>query len=162
MEKLTLGRILHSIEELYGLVDCSLNVILNMKMINEFKIEISAEDVKRSIDSSLKSKVKKSEVTGPSTINIIPVSKTNLMFELKSLRRKLSNVVIGGITTINRALISKEDEERHIIYAEGLGLRKVLNTPGVDCQKSFSNHITEIEECLGIEAAKQSIINQIT
>lgn len=64
------------------------------------------------------------------------------MFELKSLRRKLSNVVIGGITTINRALISKENEERHIIYAEGLGLNKVLSTGGVDPYKSFSNHIT--------------------
>lgn len=64
------------------------------------------------------------------------------MFELKSLRRKLSNVVIGGITTINRALISKENEERHIIYAEGLGLKKVLTTEGVDPYKSFSNHIT--------------------
>lgn len=130
--------------------------------MERFQIKLSAEDIKKSIDSSLKSKIKKSEVTGPSTINIIPVSKTNLMFELKSLRRKLSHVVIGGITSITRALISKENEERHIIYAEGLGLKKVLNTPGVDVRKSYSNHITEIEECLGIEAAKQSIINQIT
>ncbi len=131
-------------------------------MMDEFHIQLSAEDVKRSIDTSLKSKVKKSEVTSISSINIIPVSKTNLMFELKSLRRKLCNVVIGGITSINRALISKENQDKHIIYAEGLGLKKVLNTPGVDTCKSFSNHITEVEECLGIEAAKQSIINQIT
>ena len=72
------------------------------------------------------------------------------------------NVVISGITTISRALISKESQDKHIIYAEGLGLRKVLQTEGVDTTKSASNHITEIEECLGIEAAKQSIINQIT
>jgi hypothetical protein len=31
------------------------------------------------------------------------------MFELKTLRRKLVNVMIGGITTIHRALISKVD-----------------------------------------------------
>jgi hypothetical protein len=79
-------------------------------MMEEFQIRLSAEDVKRSIDSSLKSKIKKSEVTSYNTINIVAVSKTNIMFELKSLRRKLSNVVIGGITTINRALISKENE----------------------------------------------------
>lgn len=78
--------------------------------MEEFQIRLSAEDVKRSIDSSLKSKIKKSEVTSYNTINIVAVSKTNIMFELKSLRRKLSNVVIGGITTINRALISKENE----------------------------------------------------
>jgi DNA-directed RNA polymerase III subunit RPC1 len=130
-------------------------------MMKDFRIQLSAEDVKRSIDSSLKSKVKKSEVVSFSTINVIPVSKTNLMFELKNLRRKLVNVVIGGVTTISRALISKESEEKHIIYAEGLGLNKVMATPGVDTKRSFSNHITEIEECLGIEAARQSIINQI-
>lgn len=71
-------------------------------------MHISAEDVKRAIDSSLKSKIKKSEVTSQNTISIIPVSKTNLMFELKALRRKLVSVVISGITTISRALISKE------------------------------------------------------
>lgn len=117
--------------------------------------------MKRAIDSSLKSKVKKSEVTSQTSISIIPVTKTNLMFELKTLRRKLVGVVISGVTTISRALISKE-QDNHIIYAEGLGLARVLATPGVDTKKSFSNHITEIEECLGIEAAKQSIVNQIT
>lgn len=38
----------------------------------------------------------------------------------------------------------------------------MLTTEGVDTQRSYSNHITEVEECLGIEAARQSIINQIT
>ena len=97
----------------------------------------------------MKSKVKRSEVINRNTINVIPVSKTNLMFELKSLRRKLCNVIIGGIPSISRALISKKEDE-HIIYAEGLGLDKVLRTPGVDVIRSASNHITEIEECLGI------------
>ena len=50
--------------------------------------------------------------------------------------------MVGGVTTINRALISKDAHDRHIIYAEGLGLSKVLSTEGVDWQKSFSNHIT--------------------
>lgn len=75
--------------------------------MREFRLQLSAEDVKKAIDRSVKSKIKKSEVTSPSVINVIPVSKTNLMFELKSLRRKLCNIVIGGITSINRALISK-------------------------------------------------------
>ena len=109
MEKLTLGDVLHSIEEIYALAECSLNIILDTRKMNEFRIEQSAEDIKKAIDRSLKSKVKKSEVTHRNSINVIPVSKTNLMFELKTLRRKLCNVVIGGITTIHRALISKED-----------------------------------------------------
>jgi DNA-directed RNA polymerase III subunit RPC1 len=84
------------------------------------------------------------------------------MFELKTLRMKLGNVIIGGITSINRALISKENHDRHVIYAEGLGLKRVLNTEGVDTRRTYTNHISEVEECLGVEAARQSIINQIT
>lgn len=97
--------------------------------------------MKKAIDKSLKSKVKKSEVVNIKTINIVPVSKTNLMFELKSLRRRLSGVIIGGIPSITRALISKKDDE-HVIYAEGLGLKKVLSLPGVHMKRSSSNHIT--------------------
>jgi hypothetical protein len=58
------------------------------------------------------------------------------------LRRKVVNVIIGGISSINRALISKiSGSNNHIIYAEGLGLREVLKTRGVDSRSSFSNHI---------------------
>ena len=54
-------------------------------------------------------------------------------------------IPIGGIQTISRALISKEEKtNKHIIYAEGLGLREILKIDGVDTQKSFSNHILEI------------------
>lgn len=34
-------------------------------------------------------------------------------------------------------------------------------TPGVDHSKTKTNHIIEIEEVLGIEAARQTIINEI-
>jgi DNA-directed RNA polymerase III subunit RPC1 len=71
-------------------------------------------------------------------------------------------VTIGGIPTIARALISRETKTNdHIIYAEGLGLREVLRTPGVNSTTSFSNHILEIESNLGIEAARNSIIIQV-
>ena len=65
------------------------------------------------------------------------------MFELKSLRRKLVNVIIDGISTITRALISKENHTaNHLIYAEGLGFKKILSIDGVDTKRSYSNHIT--------------------
>lgn len=114
------------------------------------------------IQSAFNSKIKKISKADQSTIEIVPVSKTNVIYELKSLRRKIVSVPIGGINTITRALISKEPSGDHIIYAEGLGLRHVLRTEGVDSRRSSSNHIVEIEENLGIEAARNSIINQVT
>jgi len=65
------------------------------------------------------------------------------MFEMKTLRRKLVNLTIGGVLSIHRALISKLNGKR-VIYAEGLGLQDALKVDGVDNYKSFSNHISEI------------------
>lgn len=88
------------------------------------------------------SKIKKISKINDTTIQVIPVSKTNMVYELKNLRRKIVNVSIGGINSISRALISKESgTNKHIIYAEGLGLKEVLRTYGVDSRRSFSNHI---------------------
>lgn len=117
----------------------------------------------RKIQHTLNSKIKSITKIDHKTIEVVPLTKTNMVYELKSLRRKIITVPIGGINTINRALISKETgSDNHIIYAEGMGLREVLSTFGVDSTNSFSNHILEIEENLGIEAARNSIIGQIT
>jgi hypothetical protein len=91
---------------------------------------------------AMQSKIKKINKINEMTIQVVPVTKTNMVYELKNLRRKIVNVSIGGINTIHRALISKESgTNKHIIYAEGLGLRDVLRTFGVDSRKSISNHI---------------------
>jgi DNA-directed RNA polymerase III subunit RPC1 len=37
---------------------------------------------------------------------------------------------------------------------EGYGLKKVMVTPGVDFTQTKTNHIIEMEEVLGIEAAR--------
>lgn len=72
--------------------------------------------LKKIIDSSLKSRIKKSEVLDSYSISIVPTTKTNVMFEMKTLRRKLVNLTIGGILSIDRALISKLNG-KHVIYA---------------------------------------------
>lgn len=73
----------------------------------------------------------------------MPQTKTNMMFELKNLRRKLVNIQIGGINSIHRALMSKKDS-KHIVFAEGLGLKEIFKIHEVDNRKTFSNHILEV------------------
>ena len=68
----------------------------------------------------------------------------------------LPAVIVKGIPTINRAVINKKqsDEKKHELLVEGYGLKKVMTTPGVDYINSKTNHIIEMEEVLGIEAAR--------
>lgn len=79
-----------------------------------------------------------------------------MFFVMQTLKKMLPNVIVKGISTINRAVINKKqnDESKHELLVEGYGLKKVMTTPGVDFSETISNHIIEMEEVLGIEAAR--------
>jgi DNA-directed RNA polymerase subunit A" len=79
--------------------------------------------------------------------------------KLQKLYDELQNLKIKGIDGINRAIIRKE-EEGYVIYTEGSNLAKVLELDGIDKAKTITNSIDEIFEVLGIEAARNAIINE--
>ena len=47
------------------------------------------------------------------------------------------------------------------MLVEGNGLLEVMNVPGIKGTETYSNHIMEVEKCLGIEAGRRSILNEI-
>lgn len=67
---------------------------------------------------------------------------------------------IGELKNIRTAEVSRE-HGRNIIYTRGSNLNGVLSIEGVDSQKTITNDIREIEFVLGIEAARDSIIQQL-
>ena len=75
----------------------------------------------------------------------------------------LPNVSVKGFPTVVRAVISKQerDQSKHLLLVEGYGLKEVMSTPGIDFRYTKSNHVIEMEQVLGIEAARQTIINEI-
>lgn len=66
---------------------------------------------------------------------------------------------IKGVDDIRRAVLSK-DGNLWTIVTEGSNLQDVLRINGVDPSKVRTNSILEISEVLGIEAARNSIINE--
>lgn len=86
-----------------------------------------------------------------------------MYFSMQQLKNNLLPVIVKGIPSVVRAVISKQesDDSKYQLLVEGTGLRKVMATSGVDFKDTKSNHIMEIEEVLGIEAARQTIINEI-
>jgi DNA-directed RNA polymerase subunit A" len=66
---------------------------------------------------------------------------------------------IKGIEGIHRAVIRKLSGS-YVIYTEGSNLEKVLEMEQVDRTRTTTNSILEIFEVLGIEAARNSIINE--
>lgn len=64
------------------------------------------------------------------------------------------------IRNIEVAILS-HDHNRAVIYTEGSNLKEIMNVKGVDTQRTVTNNIKEIEWVLGVEAARESIIEQL-
>lgn len=85
--------------------------------------------------------------------------------ELQRLHNLIPNVVVAGLQNISRAVIAVDDAKHPPTYklcVEGLGLRDVMATYGVVGTKTRSNNILEVYATLGIEAARTTIMNEIT
>ncbi|OPY52662.1 MAG: DNA-directed RNA polymerase subunit A'' [Methanosaeta sp. PtaU1.Bin060] len=81
--------------------------------------------------------------------------------ELLQLVEKIKKLSLKGVEGIKRVVIRKEGDE-YILYTEGSSLKKVMQFDGVDPTRTKTNNINEIGEVLGIEAARNAIINEAT
>jgi len=83
--------------------------------------------------------------------------------ELLQLVEQLRDVVFKGIEDIDRVVIRKEevaDGEEFVLYTEGSAFGDVLDIEGVDASRTTCNNIHEIHDNLGIEAAREAIIDE--
>jgi DNA-directed RNA polymerase subunit A" len=80
--------------------------------------------------------------------------------ELYTLKEKIIKVKARGIKKIMQVLPVKRGEE-YIVLTSGTNLKDVLILPEVDVTRTFSNDIYEVRAVLGIEAARQAIINEV-
>lgn len=78
---------------------------------------------------------------------------------LQRLVEQVRTMKIKGIDGISRAIIKKRGDG-YVIYTEGSNLSKILELPYVDASKTTTNSIQEIYEVLGIEAARNAIVNE--
>ncbi len=79
--------------------------------------------------------------------------------DLKKLLDKVSALHIKGVPKTKRVLVSEENGE-WVIRTDGTNLPKVLEVLGVDTFRTTTNHIHEITKTLGIEAARNVLIDE--
>jgi len=79
--------------------------------------------------------------------------------KLQRLVEQVRTMKIKGIDGISRAIIKKRGEG-YVIYTEGSNLSKILELPYVDASRTTTNSVQEIYEVLGIEAARNAIVNE--
>lgn len=85
--------------------------------------------------------------------------------DLLQLVEELRDIVFKGIGDVSRVVIRKEDideseEQEFVLYTEGAAFGKVLEIEGVDASRTTSNNIHEVYRVLGVEAARERIIEE--
>jgi len=80
--------------------------------------------------------------------------------EIYKIKEKIKDVILVGVKGIKEVLVVKRERE-FVILTAGTNLKEILKFKGVNPEKTFTNDIYEIAEVLGIEAARQAIINEI-
>ncbi|XP_035660991.1 DNA-directed RNA polymerase III subunit RPC1-like [Branchiostoma floridae] len=168
IEKSLLGEVTEYMEEVYLPDDCFLLIKLHMDRIKLLKLEVSADTIRYSIcTSKLRIKPANIVVHGESILCVTPseTAQSTMYYNMQKLKETLPKVVIKGIDSVSRAVIhldEKGGQQQYKLLVEGDNLRAVIATPGVKGTKTTSNNTFDVEKTLGIEAARVTIMNEIT
>jgi DNA-directed RNA polymerase subunit A" len=83
--------------------------------------------------------------------------------ELSKFEKKVKDTPAKGIDGIRRVLARRERGGEYVLYTVGSELKKLKNQKieGVDFKRTTTNNIAEIADVLGIEAARNAIIEEM-
>ena len=154
--KSTVNDILSDFNLNYGTME--VEAVLDTKKIEEKRLD------REEIDNTIQKSFKKATINGdeviiPSKSDSKSADSKFVIRELRLLADKVRDLQISGIRGIGKVIIRKDDKE-WIIHTEGSNLKEILDLEGIDHVRTTTNNIHEIGEVLGIEAARQSIINE--
>ena len=93
--------------------------------------------------------------------DLIELNASDFTFrEIYKLKEKLKETIISGIKGVEQILIVKRGKD-FVVTTLGTNMKVILDLKEVDNTKTISNDLHEIASVLGIEAARQLIINEI-
>jgi len=80
--------------------------------------------------------------------------------EIYKLKEKLKETIISGVKGIRQILLTKRGKD-YVILTLGTNLKDILELKEVDKDRINSNDLHEVSEVLGVEAARQLIMNEV-
>jgi DNA-directed RNA polymerase beta' subunit len=83
----------------------------------------------------------------------------NEIYLEETIQPILEKLVVAGIRGIQTIYYLKENDE-WIVETDGSNYREILSHPIVDMERTISNNVWEIYEVLGIQAARQFLIEE--
>ncbi|KAI8929830.1 hypothetical protein BC831DRAFT_442224 [Entophlyctis helioformis] len=168
IEKTLLEDVVEYIQEVITGDEISLKVKIDLDAIRRLQLEVNIDSIRWAIIRAPKLKIGDAHIRLERNDRlriVVPRLKNdavNAYVLMQALKRALPKVVIKGLPTVSRAVINNvEADSRLGLLVEGYGLREVMGVDGVDGKYTRSNHVLECLKTLGIEAARQTIIDEI-
>jgi DNA-directed RNA polymerase III subunit RPC1 len=182
IEKTTLGEVSLCLKEVYSADRCYISILLDLDAIEQLKLNVDALSVRLAILRGIPGvtrvpvlrSLKDSDILvkkgSKDRLRVyVPTLKTGKedtpkYFAMQMLKAALPNVIVQGIHTVNRAVINETDKDGRPCYnllMEGYGLLEVMGSPGIDGLYTTTNHVIEVENILGVEAARTQISAEI-
>lgn len=115
----------------------------------------SVGDVEAVLSSNKKFKIDVSQ--NMLTLNLVDDLDTASVI---AIRNKILKTTVKGIPDIERASLVQKDGE-WVIQTTGSNISKILEVKGVDRRKVRTNNVFDIANTLGIEAARNALINEL-
>ncbi|PWW74921.1 beta and beta-prime subunits of DNA dependent RNA-polymerase, partial [Tuber magnatum] len=174
IEKTYLEDIISYIEDVCSRDDNYVSIRLDQETISRLQLELTIDDI---VTALVKAKLKINRQDIRVIGNRIRIyvhemaekdrkrtkDESDVFLRVQNLKRALPRVAVKGYPNAARAVVKKDDKTgKNQILVEGYGLKLCMNTDGVVGTKTKSNSIMEMREVLGIEAARGSIIDEIS
>ncbi|CAE8584244.1 unnamed protein product [Polarella glacialis] len=175
IERTTLGDVCMYFKEVYEPTNgIFISVKIDLNTIRKLQLELTIQDIKEALTdhknlAGIRLTSQDIDIVGQDKFRVKPPHRSSnnkmLFFSLQALKIALPRAVVKGLRTTSRAVINKDDKGKNVKYSilvEGYGMRDVMSIPGINSDKTTSNNVDEIERVLGIEAARRTIMLEIS
>ncbi len=142
------------------------------EIIEEIKIDFANKKIEMMLDSkALKSvhagaqkivdrlKEKGFEIKGNDLKITLNASEMDFKAIYK-LKEKLKDTIISGVKGIAQVVVANRGRD-YVILTAGSNMGDIIETKGVDRERTVTNDIYDTMQTLGVEAARQTVINEI-
>ncbi len=138
-----------------NIVDLTIEIKLNKEKMKELSLIPSV------VSKAVSKKSKKYSVKLDGDVLVLKLkNKEENLNEVYKIKGAIKKIHISGIKGINQILPVRRKDE-FIIITAGSNLKEVLKMDEVDATRTVTNDIYEIHALLGIEAARQAIIDEV-
>ena len=136
----------------FNLTQFRIEIALNKKEMRELKI------TENHVVNTLKEAFSELDVKYDDILKIKPKEKESLSI-LYKLKEKLKDATIKGVKGVSQVTPVRRESD-YIIYCTTDNLKKIFEVEGVDVNNTITNNPFVVADLLGIEAARQIIINE--